>query len=78
MCTAHVLMRFCHRVDRSFVCKAKEGRHVRICINIYERFVISYIFNRPVCARIRSKSKNWSNQNNVPEWSDMSTCSLLF
>ena len=33
MCTVHVLMRFCHRVDRSFVCKAKEGRHVRITNN---------------------------------------------
>ena len=36
MCTVHVLMRFCHRVDRSFVCKAKEGRHVRIVIKIKE------------------------------------------
>ena len=35
MCTAHVLMRFCHRVNRSFVCKAKEGRHVRIRKTIY-------------------------------------------
>jgi hypothetical protein len=31
MCApAHVLMRFCHRVDRSIAYKAKEGRHVRI------------------------------------------------
>ena len=30
MCTAHVLMRFCHQDDRSFVCKAKEGSHVRM------------------------------------------------
>ena len=30
MRTAHVLIRFCHRVDRSFGCKTKEGRHVRI------------------------------------------------
>ena len=30
MCIAHVLMRFCHWVDRSFACKAKEVRHVRI------------------------------------------------
>jgi hypothetical protein len=29
MCTAHVLMRFYHLIDRSFVCKAKEGRHIR-------------------------------------------------
>ena len=28
--TAHVLMRFCHLINRSFVCKAKEGRHIRI------------------------------------------------
>ena len=33
MCTAHVLMIFCHRVDRLFVCKAKEGRYVRIFYN---------------------------------------------
>jgi hypothetical protein len=26
----NVLMRFCHRVDCLFVCKAKEGRYVRI------------------------------------------------
>ena len=30
MCTAHVLMRFCHLIDGSFVSKAKEGRHIRI------------------------------------------------
>ena len=30
MCTAHVLMRFCHLIHRSFVCKAKEGRHIRM------------------------------------------------
>ena len=29
MCTAHVLMRFCHLINHSFVCKAKEGRHAR-------------------------------------------------
>ena len=33
MCTAHVLMRFCHRVDCSFACKAKEGCHARILIS---------------------------------------------
>ena len=29
---------------------------------------------------LRSKSKNWlaRNQNNMSEWSDMSTCGLLF
>ena len=29
---------------------------------------------------LRSKSKDWlaRNQNNVSEWSDMSTCGLLF
>ena len=30
MCTAHVLMRFCHLIDRSFACKAKEGPHIII------------------------------------------------
>jgi hypothetical protein len=30
VCTAHALMRFCHLINRSFVCKTKEGRHVRI------------------------------------------------
>ena len=35
MCTVHVPMRFCHRVDRSFDCKAKEGRHVRIYNKYY-------------------------------------------
>jgi len=31
-------------------------------------------------AAIRRKSKDWlaRNQNNVPEWSDMSICRLLF
>ena len=31
-------------------------------------------------AALRRKSKDWSaqNQNNVSEWSDMSTCRLLF
>ena len=32
MRTVQVLMRFCHLIDRSFVCKAKEGRHIRIDI----------------------------------------------
>jgi len=30
MCTAHMLMRFSHLINRSFVCKAKEGRHIRL------------------------------------------------
>ena len=30
MCTVHVLMIFCHLINRSFVCNAKEGRHTRI------------------------------------------------
>ena len=30
MCIAHVLMRFCHQINRSFVRKAKEGHHIRI------------------------------------------------
>ena len=31
-------------------------------------------------AALRRKNKDWlgRNQNNVPEWSDMSTCGLLF
>jgi hypothetical protein len=31
-------------------------------------------------AALRSKRKDWlaQNQNNVSEWSDMSTCGLLF
>jgi hypothetical protein len=31
-------------------------------------------------AELRRKSKDWlaRNQNNVSEWSDMSTCGLLF
>jgi hypothetical protein len=31
-------------------------------------------------AALRSKRKDWlaQNQNNVSEWSDMSTCELLF
>ena len=33
MCTTHVPMRFCHQVDHSFVCKAKEGCHVRMFHN---------------------------------------------
>jgi hypothetical protein len=35
MCTVHVLMRFCHLINRSFACKAKEGRYVRI-INFHD------------------------------------------
>jgi hypothetical protein len=35
MCTGHVLMRFCHLINRSFACKAKEGRYVRI-INFHD------------------------------------------
>ena len=26
----YVIMRFCHLINHSFVCKAKEGRHIRI------------------------------------------------
>jgi hypothetical protein len=26
----YVIMRFCHLINRSLVCKAKEGRHIRI------------------------------------------------
>ena len=34
MCTAHVLMRLYHLINRSFVCKAKEGLYVRIIFNL--------------------------------------------
>jgi len=37
MCTAHV-MRLCHQIDRSFVCKAKEGRHT----TIVNKLVVTY------------------------------------
>jgi len=33
VCAAHVLMRFCHLINRSFACKAEEGRHIRISNN---------------------------------------------
>ena len=36
MCTAHVLMRCFHLIDRSFVCKAKEGRHIIISCYCYK------------------------------------------
>jgi hypothetical protein len=29
-------------------------------------------------AALRSKNKNWSSQNNVSEWNDISTHRLLF
>ena len=34
VCTVHVLIRFCHlnKSNDSFVCKAKEGRHIIIRI----------------------------------------------
>ena len=35
VCTAHVLIRFCILINRSFVCKAKEGRHIRM-FNVQE------------------------------------------
>ena len=43
MCTAHGLMRLCHLINRSFVCKAKERRHIRNC-NIYKQFMDIYVF----------------------------------
>ena len=49
MCTAHVLIRFCHLVDRSFVCKAKEGPHIRINNNVCTLHVY--------CAYLAKKSK---------------------
>ena len=47
MCTAHVKMIFCHRVDRSFVCKAKEGRRVgitnKLCLYIRRPYLPDYL-----------------------------------
>ena len=45
MCTAHVLMRFCHLINRSFVCKAKEGRHVRITDTT--KILLKVLFKHP-------------------------------
>jgi hypothetical protein len=45
------LMRFCHQVDCSFVCKVKEGRHVRTSNNILFGVVsckLSFIFDCPI------------------------------
>jgi hypothetical protein len=49
-----MLMRFCHQVDCSFVCKVKEGCHVRTSNNI--SFVVvscklSFIFDCPIKCR---------------------------
>ena len=35
MCTAHVLMQFCHLIDRVLVCKAREEPHIRIIDKIF-------------------------------------------
>ena len=36
VCRTHVLRRFCHiKINRSFVYKVKEGRHIRICFSFY-------------------------------------------
>ena len=44
MCTAHVLMRFCHLIYRASVCKAKEGRHIRI-LSIYYKYSLFYFMS---------------------------------
>ena len=41
--TAHVLLRFCHLINRSFGCKAKEGHHIRIFNNAL--WISKIIFN---------------------------------
>jgi hypothetical protein len=45
MCTpAHVLMRFCHRFDRSFAYKANEGHHIRIMhVRIQYIYIIDFM-----------------------------------
>ena len=39
VCVAHVLMRFCHLINGSFVCKAKERRLIRNCNNIDDYWI---------------------------------------
>jgi hypothetical protein len=41
MCTAQVLIRFCHLIKRSFACKAKEGRHIKIKYNSWNLIMLS-------------------------------------
>ena len=50
MCTVHVLMIFCHLINRSFVCKAKEGHYIRMvlisCKNNGNEINIAYIVKK--------------------------------
>ena len=57
-------------VDRGFESRSGQTKEYEICICCF--------FAKP--AALRRKSKHWltQNQNNVTEWSDMSTQGLLF
>ena len=63
MCApAHVLMRFCHRFDRSFAYKAKEGRHVRIKYIYYRLHEWSLYLE--ICHKTVLMFNNNNNNNN--------------
>jgi hypothetical protein len=63
MCApVHVLMRFCHRFDRSFAYKSKEGRHVRI-MYIYYR-LHDWIFYLQIYHKTVLMFNNIDNNNN--------------
>ena len=55
-------------VGRGFEARSGQTKDYKICC---------FSANR---AALRRKSKDWlaQNRNNVSEWSDMSTCGLLF
>ena len=44
--TAHVLMRFCQPINRSFVCKAKEGRHIRLTLRLKNDWLVCCIYDQ--------------------------------
>jgi hypothetical protein len=63
MCApAHVLMRFCHRFDRSFAYKAKEGGHVRIKYIYYSLHEWSLYLE--ICHKTVLMFNNYNNNNN--------------
>jgi hypothetical protein len=43
MCAPYVLMRLCHLLNSSFVCKTKEGRHINKRIVLY--FLLIFVSN---------------------------------
>jgi hypothetical protein len=64
VCTAYVLMRFCHLINHLLVCKAKEGRHIRIscwwvivCANLAAYIVCDIVRKRKLLLDI-SESKD--------------------